>query len=70
MKSSGNERVAGISSAVLRQLKELQPEIVFLLTQAPEFGTASLDVHFMDGKIIRVVRRREESVLLTEGGRT
>ena len=49
---------------VLFQLKQLQPEITSLLTDAPQFGISSLEIHFMDGEIKRLVRHREESVVL------
>jgi len=67
MKSYGKDNRAGLPSAVLHQLKQLQPEMVFLLAHAPKFGIGSLEVHFMDGEIKRIVRNMTESVILTKG---
>jgi len=67
MKNYNNDNKTELPPAVLHQLKQLQPEMVYLLTQAPKFGIASLEVHFMDGEIKRIVRHWEESVVLTKG---
>jgi hypothetical protein len=67
MKSCNDDNRAGVPPAVLHQLNQLQPEIVSLLTHAPKCGIASLEVHFLDGEIKRIIRHREESVLLTKG---
>ena len=64
---NNNDNKVGIPPAVLHQLNQLQPEVVYLLTHAPKFGIASLEVHFMDGEIKRIVRNRTESVILTKG---
>ena len=66
MKSYGNVKMTAIPSEIWHQFKQLQPEMVYLLKNAPKFGIASLEVHFMDGEIIRAVRHREESILLAE----
>ena len=70
MKNYNNDNKTELPPAVLHQLKQLQPEMVYLLTQAPKFGIASLEAHFMDGEIKRIVRHREESVIFTKGETT
>jgi len=67
MQSYSHEAMADIPVTVLHQLKQLQPEMISLLRQAPQFGIASLEVHFVDGEIRRIVRHREESLLFTKG---
>jgi len=67
MKIYSNDNKEGLPPSVLRQLNQLQREMVYLLTQAPKFGSASLEVHFMDGEIRRIVRNRTESVILQKG---
>ena len=44
---------------VFNNLIELQPELDFLLTNTPKFGIASLEVHFIDGVIKRIIRKKE-----------
>ena len=56
------EVISGISCV----LSQLQPEISALMKHAPEYGIATLEIHFFAGKIKRIIRKREESV--KEGG--
>jgi len=64
MKSNNTDKGTVVPSAVMIQFNQLQPEIISLLTHAPRYGKASLEIHFMDGEIRRLVRHREESQLL------
>ena len=44
-------------------LTQFKPELQKMLETAPAFGTATLTFHFMDGKVKRVVHKREESII-------
>ena len=68
MKSNNTDKGTGVPSAAMIQFNQLQPEIISLLTHAPKYGKASLEIHFMDGDIMRVIRRREESQLFSSEG--
>jgi len=46
-----------------RLLEQVKPELKKALSTAPSFGVVSLTIHFMSGKIKRVVHTREESVV-------
>ena len=57
-----------VSSEVLYLFKLLRDDIISLLANAPEYGVATLEAHFVNGEIKRIRRRREESIALTKGG--
>ena len=42
---------------------QFKPELQKMLETAPAFGTATITFHFMEGKVKRVVHKREESVI-------
>jgi hypothetical protein len=44
-------------------MEEIKGEIYQALSTAPCFGAVTISLHFMDGKIKRVVHKREESVI-------
>lgn len=46
-----------------RLLGQVKTELQKALSTAPSFGVLTLSLHFMDGKIKRVVHKREESVI-------
>jgi glutamate dehydrogenase/leucine dehydrogenase len=46
-----------------RLFDQFKQELQKTLEPAPAFGTATLTFHFMEGKVKRVVHKREESVI-------
>ena len=46
-----------------RLFEQVKPELLKNLTSAPAFGVSQLILHFMDGKVKRVIHKREESVI-------
>jgi len=44
-------------------MEQIKGEIYQALSTAPFFGVVTISLHFMDGKIKRVVHKREESVI-------
>jgi len=44
-------------------MEQVKGEIYQALSTAPHFGVVTISLHFMDGKIKRVVHKREESVI-------
>jgi len=46
-----------------RLLEQIKTELQKALSTAPSFGVLTLSLHFMDGKIKRVVHKREESII-------
>jgi hypothetical protein len=67
MKSHSIDSGTKVSSGALFQFNQLQPEIMTMFTHAPRFGITSLEIHFLDGEIRRIVRHREESVAFAKG---
>jgi len=55
-----------VPAAILLEFKRLQPEIISLLSNAPKFGSSSLELHYMDGVIKRIVLHREESIIFSK----
>jgi len=47
----------------MRLMEQVKGEIYQALSTAPYFGVVTISLHFMDGKIKRVVHKREESVI-------
>jgi len=46
-----------------REFEKYMPEILRLFSDAPAFGSTSITIHFMEGKIKRLVHYREESFI-------
>ena len=46
-----------------RLFEQIKPELLKTLSNAPSFGISQLILHFMDGKVKRVVHKREESII-------
>jgi hypothetical protein len=64
MDSQDRTAVRGVSI-----LNEVKSELLGLLKDAPQYGSCGIDIHFHQGKIIRVSTRSEFTrKLLQQGG--
>ena len=64
---NNNPNKAKALTKVMFGFNQLKPEVISLLTDAPLFGIASLEIHIMNGEIKRIVRRIENSIQLLKG---
>ena len=46
-----------------RLFEQVKPELLRALSTSPSFGVVKICLHFLDGRVKRVVHQREESVI-------